>query len=114
MDLQTKRQLYIGRFASEADAARAYDCAAVRAHGPDAKRNCPGEAMGELPSAFMRRYAEAFFPRHDQSVAIVQNTRALGGAEFGVAAVCPTIVATPRLFPRPLPRPLPAPTLSLL
>jgi hypothetical protein len=31
------------------DAARAYDCAAVQARGPGAKRNFPGEAISELP-----------------------------------------------------------------
>jgi hypothetical protein len=48
-DLQTKRNLHIGRFASEEDAARAYDRAAVQARGPGAKRNFPGEAISELP-----------------------------------------------------------------
>jgi hypothetical protein len=36
---QTKRQQHVGYFASEDDAARAYDCAAVQAHGSGAKRN---------------------------------------------------------------------------
>jgi AP2-like factor (euAP2 lineage) len=49
-DPQTKRRLSIGCFASEEDAARAYDCAAVQAHGPGAKRNFPGEAINELPA----------------------------------------------------------------
>jgi hypothetical protein len=49
-DPQTKRGKYIGYFASEEDAARAYDFAAVQAHGPGANRNFPGEAAGELPS----------------------------------------------------------------
>jgi hypothetical protein len=40
---------HIGRFASEENAARAYDCAAVQAHGPGAKRNFPAEAISELP-----------------------------------------------------------------
>jgi hypothetical protein len=48
-DPQTKRQKHIGCFASEEDAARAYDCAAVQAHGPGAKRNFPGEDISELP-----------------------------------------------------------------
>ncbi|KAG1665385.1 hypothetical protein FOA52_015795 [Chlamydomonas sp. UWO 241] len=48
-DPQTKRQRHIGRFASEEDAARAHDCAAVQAHGPGAKRNFPGEAISEAP-----------------------------------------------------------------
>jgi hypothetical protein len=48
-DPLTKRKQYIGSYASEEDAARAYDCAAVQAHGPDAKRNFPGEAISELP-----------------------------------------------------------------
>jgi hypothetical protein len=47
---QTKRCRQIGRFASEEDAARAYDCAAVQAHGPGAKRNFPDEAISELPA----------------------------------------------------------------
>jgi hypothetical protein len=50
-DPQTKNQRHIGSFASEEDAARAYDCAAVQAHGPGAKRNFLGEANSELPVA---------------------------------------------------------------
>jgi hypothetical protein len=38
-DPQTKCELYIGSFASEEDAARAYDCAAVQT------RNFPGGAL---------------------------------------------------------------------
>jgi hypothetical protein len=48
---QTKRQRHVGSFASEEDAARAYDFAAVQAHGPGAKRNCPGEAISEPPAS---------------------------------------------------------------
>jgi hypothetical protein len=48
-DPQTKREKHIGRYASEEDAARAYDCAAVQAHGPGTKRNFPGEVISELP-----------------------------------------------------------------
>jgi AP2-like factor (euAP2 lineage) len=48
-DPQTKRSRRIGSYASEEDAARAYDFAAVQAHGPGAKRNFPGEAFSELP-----------------------------------------------------------------
>jgi hypothetical protein len=48
-DSQTKRKQSIGSYASEEDAARAYDCAAVHTHGPEAKRNFPDEAIGELP-----------------------------------------------------------------
>ncbi|KAG1681532.1 hypothetical protein FOA52_014038 [Chlamydomonas sp. UWO 241] len=48
-DPLTKRQLYIGCFASEEDAARAYDHAAVQAQGPGAKCNFPGEAISEPP-----------------------------------------------------------------
>ncbi|KAG1667901.1 hypothetical protein FOA52_013662 [Chlamydomonas sp. UWO 241] len=48
-DPETKRERHIGYYASEDDAARAYDCAAVLAHGPGAKRNFPGEVIGELP-----------------------------------------------------------------
>jgi hypothetical protein len=48
-DPQTKRQRRIGIYASEEDAARAYDCAAVQAHGPSAKLNFPGETISELP-----------------------------------------------------------------
>jgi hypothetical protein len=48
-DPQTKLQQHIGCYASEEDAARAYDCASVQAHGPGAKRNFPGEAIIEAP-----------------------------------------------------------------
>jgi hypothetical protein len=46
---QTKRRHHIGSYASEEDAARAYDFAAVQARGPGAKRNFPGEAISEMP-----------------------------------------------------------------
>jgi hypothetical protein len=47
-DPQTKRSRKIGQFASEEeDAARAYDCAAVQARGPGAKRNFPDETIIE-------------------------------------------------------------------
>jgi hypothetical protein len=49
-DPQTKCQRRIGCFVSEEDAARAYDCAAVQAHGPDAERNFPDEAISEPPA----------------------------------------------------------------
>jgi AP2-like factor (ANT lineage) len=48
-DPQTQRAQYVGSYASEVDAARAYDCAAVQAHGPGAKRNLPGEDTSEPP-----------------------------------------------------------------
>jgi hypothetical protein len=48
-DPQTKRQRFIGCFASEEDAAWAYDRAAVEAGKPDAKLNFPGETISELP-----------------------------------------------------------------
>jgi hypothetical protein len=48
-DPQTKRDRFVGYFPSEEDAARAYDCAIVKAHGPGAKRNFPGEAVSEPP-----------------------------------------------------------------
>jgi hypothetical protein len=48
-DPQTKRDRCIGYFASEDDAARAYDRAAVQMHGPGAKRNLPDGAIGEPP-----------------------------------------------------------------
>jgi hypothetical protein len=40
----------IGSYASEEAEARAYDCAAVQARGPGAKRNFPGEAISKLPA----------------------------------------------------------------
>jgi hypothetical protein len=49
-DPQTKRDRYVGAYASEEDAARAYDCAAVQAHGPAAKRNFPCELISEAPA----------------------------------------------------------------
>ncbi|KAG1655283.1 hypothetical protein FOA52_007979 [Chlamydomonas sp. UWO 241] len=48
-DPQTKREQYIGTYASEVDAARAYDCAAVKLRGLDTKRNFPGEVISEPP-----------------------------------------------------------------
>jgi hypothetical protein len=48
-DQQPKRRRHVGYFASEEDAARAYDCAAVQMNGPGVKRNFPGEAISELP-----------------------------------------------------------------
>jgi hypothetical protein len=48
-DPQAKRSRSVGYYASEEDAARAYDCATVQAHGPGAKRNFPAEAISELP-----------------------------------------------------------------
>ncbi|KAG1661752.1 hypothetical protein FOA52_004811 [Chlamydomonas sp. UWO 241] len=48
-DPETKRTQSFGNHASEEDAARAYDCAAVQAHGPGAKRNFPGETICEQP-----------------------------------------------------------------
>jgi hypothetical protein len=48
-DPQTKRSRNIGRFASEEDAARAYDSAVVQARGPGGKCNFPGEDIVELP-----------------------------------------------------------------
>jgi hypothetical protein len=51
-DPETKHKQHLGLFASEEDAARAYDCAAVQAHGPGPKRNFPGdETATSGPSA---------------------------------------------------------------
>jgi hypothetical protein len=50
-DPPTKCRRHEGYFASEEDAAKAYGCAAVRAHGPGAKHNFPGEAINEPPVA---------------------------------------------------------------
>ncbi|KAG1677859.1 hypothetical protein FOA52_008623 [Chlamydomonas sp. UWO 241] len=50
-DTQTKRQRHVGYFASEEDAARAYDHAAVQARGPGADRNFPCEGIPEHPVA---------------------------------------------------------------
>jgi hypothetical protein len=49
-DPLTKRRQHIGYFATEEDAARAYDCAAVPVLGQSAKRNFPGETISELPA----------------------------------------------------------------
>ncbi|KAG1675255.1 hypothetical protein FOA52_016286 [Chlamydomonas sp. UWO 241] len=49
-DPQTKQARHVGTYSSEEDAARAYDCAAVEAHGPGVKRNFPGEVISELPA----------------------------------------------------------------
>jgi hypothetical protein len=48
-DPQTKRKRHVGCYASEEDAARAYDCASVQAHGPGADRNFPAEVIRHLP-----------------------------------------------------------------
>jgi hypothetical protein len=61
-DPQTKHQQQIGRYASEEDAARAYDCAAVQAHGPGAKRNFPGEAVSDPPVTMGERKQRTNFP----------------------------------------------------
>jgi AP2-like factor (euAP2 lineage) len=57
-DKQTRRSRSCGRYASEEDAARAYDCAAVQAHGPGAKRNFPAEAISELPETAGEEWKE--------------------------------------------------------
>jgi hypothetical protein len=49
-DPQTKFEQHIGYYASEEDAARAYDCAVVQARGPGSKRNFPTEAISEPPA----------------------------------------------------------------
>ncbi|KAG1656049.1 hypothetical protein FOA52_004467 [Chlamydomonas sp. UWO 241] len=48
-DPGTRRKQYIGFYASEDDAARAYDCAAVEMHGTDAKLNVPGKLLRKAP-----------------------------------------------------------------
>jgi hypothetical protein len=65
-DPQTKRRRTIGSFASEEDAARAYDCAAVQAHGPGAKRNFPCEAVSEPPVPCMSRAADAIVAERER------------------------------------------------
>jgi hypothetical protein len=55
---RTKRTGHIGRFTSEEDAARAYDCAAVQAHGPGGRRNFPGETVSELPVSKGEEYKQ--------------------------------------------------------
>ncbi|KAG1679418.1 hypothetical protein FOA52_007709 [Chlamydomonas sp. UWO 241] len=46
---ETQRMERCGRYASEEDAARAYDCATVKLRGPDVKRNFPDEIISEPP-----------------------------------------------------------------
>ncbi|KAG1680104.1 hypothetical protein FOA52_000217 [Chlamydomonas sp. UWO 241] len=49
-DPETKRQQHIGSYTSEEVAARAYDWAAVKMHGPEyTKRNFPGELISQRP-----------------------------------------------------------------
>ncbi|KAG1656046.1 hypothetical protein FOA52_004464 [Chlamydomonas sp. UWO 241] len=48
-DPETKRKKYIGSYASDENAARAYDCAAVKMHGSDATLNFPGELINAAP-----------------------------------------------------------------
>ncbi|KAG1660256.1 hypothetical protein FOA52_007653 [Chlamydomonas sp. UWO 241] len=50
-DPEAKRNQYVGSYASEEDAARAYDCVAVQARGLGAKRNFSDEAASELAVA---------------------------------------------------------------
>jgi hypothetical protein len=59
-DPQTKHMQHIGSYTSEEDAARAYDCAAVQAHGPGAKRNFPGETISELPVTKERKQSSSY------------------------------------------------------
>ncbi|KAG1652180.1 hypothetical protein FOA52_004802 [Chlamydomonas sp. UWO 241] len=48
---QAQRTQHIGYYTSEEAAARAYDCAAVKLHGPETKRNFPDEIISELPAS---------------------------------------------------------------
>ncbi|KAG1680107.1 hypothetical protein FOA52_000220 [Chlamydomonas sp. UWO 241] len=53
---RTKIQQHIGHYASEEDAARAYDYEAVKLHGPGyPRRNFPGEVSSEPPAARGRK-----------------------------------------------------------
>ncbi|KAG1662824.1 hypothetical protein FOA52_009038 [Chlamydomonas sp. UWO 241] len=45
----TMHKEHIGSYTCEEDAARAYDCAAVKLHGPDARRNFSGEVISQPP-----------------------------------------------------------------
>jgi hypothetical protein len=55
-DRQTKRNRCIGHFASEEDAARAWDYAAVKMRGPEyTKRNFPDELISEPPVSLGRK-----------------------------------------------------------
>ncbi|KAG1661851.1 hypothetical protein FOA52_011618 [Chlamydomonas sp. UWO 241] len=55
-DPQAKRRQHIGTYASEEDAARAYDYATVKMHGPGyTKRNFPDEVISEPPAARGRK-----------------------------------------------------------
>ncbi|KAG1669321.1 hypothetical protein FOA52_014883 [Chlamydomonas sp. UWO 241] len=58
-DPKTKRQHLIGFYASEEDAARAYDCAAVKALGSGTELNFPGEATGEPPASLGDEWRES-------------------------------------------------------
>ncbi|KAG1669442.1 hypothetical protein FOA52_004075 [Chlamydomonas sp. UWO 241] len=58
---QTKRNEHIGRYASEVDAARAYDCAAVKLLGLGyTKRNFPVEVISEPPATVRGRKSSRF------------------------------------------------------
>ncbi|KAG1669451.1 hypothetical protein FOA52_004084 [Chlamydomonas sp. UWO 241] len=57
---QTKRNQTIGYYASELDAARAYDCAAVKLLGLGTKRNFPAEVISEPPATVRGRKSSRF------------------------------------------------------
>jgi hypothetical protein len=75
-DPQSRLRQNIGRFASEEDAATAYDCAAVQPQGPGAKRNFPDEAISELPVTVgeERSAAERFCRRADRVQSATSRT----------------------------------------
>jgi hypothetical protein len=50
-DPNTHRKMSLGSYASEVDAARAYDCEVVKLRGPHAKRNFPDEIISERPES---------------------------------------------------------------
>jgi hypothetical protein len=77
-DPQTKRNT------SEEDAARAYDHAAVQAHGPGVKRNFPDEDISELPVTVAEERSTSSAKRQLEQGRIFMDRESVGTASNAV------------------------------